>query len=97
MVAKAVAYERDARWDSAEAMQDAVRELHEALFGPIGFEALATLVLVREFRRKSHAKLTSAQPRAVLGCEPFRLLPAVDDAAGSRCRDPKSRLVRPRA
>jgi serine/threonine protein kinase len=60
LVAKAVAYDSAARWESAEAMQDAVREVHEALCGPIAFETLATLVLVREFRRKSHAKLTGS-------------------------------------
>ena len=57
LVARAVAYERAARWESAQAMQDAVREVHEALYGPITFDGLATLVLGREFRRKSHAKL----------------------------------------
>jgi len=59
LVAKAVAYDSAARWGSAEAMQEAVRQVHEALFGGIEFEALATLVLVREFRRKSHARLTA--------------------------------------
>ena len=59
LVAKAVACDRGARWQSAQAMQDAVRLVHEALFGAIGFEPLATLVSVHEFRRKSHSKLTS--------------------------------------
>ena len=58
LVASAVAYHREARWESAQAMQEAVRQLHETLYGPIEFEALASLVLVREFRRKSHARLT---------------------------------------
>jgi len=57
LVAKAVAYERTARWGSAQAMQEAVRQIHEAAYGPIELEPLATLVLVREFRRKSHARL----------------------------------------
>jgi len=59
LVAKAVAYDSAERWESAEAMQAAVRQVHEALIGPIEFEALATLLLVREFRRKSHARLTA--------------------------------------
>ncbi|HYP75912.1 MAG TPA: serine/threonine-protein kinase [Polyangiaceae bacterium] len=64
LVAKAVAYDRAARWVSAEAMQEAVRQVHEALCGPLDVESLASLVLVREFRRKSHARLTA--PRSVL-------------------------------
>ena len=75
LVAKAVAFESASRWESAEAMQDAVRELHEASFGPIGFEALAALVLVREFRRKSHSKLTSAQPAQSWAANPFDASP----------------------
>jgi serine/threonine protein kinase len=56
LVAKAVAFDSAERWQSAEAMQDAVGQVHEALCGPIAFENLGTLVLVHEFRRKSHAK-----------------------------------------
>jgi serine/threonine protein kinase len=91
LVAKAVAFESASRWESAEAMQDAVRELHEASFGPIGFEALAALVLVREFRRKSHTKLTSAQHVQSWAANHFdasplsTTLPAV--AAVTRSRD----------
>jgi serine/threonine-protein kinase len=59
LVAKAVAYDSAARWESAEAMQEAVRQVHDTLCGPIAFETLATLVLVREFRQKSHARLTA--------------------------------------
>src|SRR6478609_393640 len=61
LVAQAVAYDRAARWGSAEAMQEAVRQVHEALFGTIEAETLATLVLTREFRSKSHARLTAAR------------------------------------
>ena len=91
LVAKAVAFERAARWDSAEAMQEAVRQVHEALCGPIGCEALAALVLGREFRLKSHTKLTSTQhvpPCTASSLEPSPLsttLPAV--AAVTRSRD----------
>jgi len=63
LVARAVAYDSAARWESAEAMQEAVRRVHEALCGPIELETLARLVLVREFRRKSHARLSG--PRNV--------------------------------
>ncbi|HEY0469038.1 MAG TPA: serine/threonine-protein kinase, partial [Polyangiaceae bacterium] len=83
LVAKAVAFESSARWESAQAMQEAVRQVHEALFGPIEFQALATLVLVREFRRKSHARLTrplSLLPWASSHVDPSPLsttLPAV--------------------
>jgi hypothetical protein len=64
LVARAVAFDSAARWESAQAMQEAVRQVHEALYGPIEFESLARLVLVREFRRKSHARLTG--PRNLL-------------------------------
>jgi len=90
LVAKAVAYERTARWDSAQAMQDAVREVHEALYGPITFDGLATLVLGREFRRKSHAKFVGALRLRPLASRRFdssplsTTLPAVADETRSR-------------
>jgi serine/threonine protein kinase len=59
LVAKAVAYDSAARWGSAQAMQEAVLQVHEALCGPLEIGTLATLVLTREFQRKSHARLTS--------------------------------------
>jgi len=59
LVARAVAYDSDARWGSAQAMQEAVLQVHEALCGPLEIGTLATLVLTREFQRKSHARLTS--------------------------------------
>ena len=64
LVSRAVAFDSAARWESAQAMQEAVLQEHEALFGPIELEALATLVLAREFRQKSHARLTG--PRNLL-------------------------------
>jgi eukaryotic-like serine/threonine-protein kinase len=64
LVSKAVAYDGADRWASAQAMQEAVLQVHEALFGPLEIGTLATLVLTREFRRKSHARLTS-QPSTV--------------------------------
>jgi len=90
LVAKAVAFASAARWESAQAMQEAVRQVHESLFGPIGMSALASLLLDREFRRKSHAKLTgrpSPGPRASAGAAPSPLsttLPAVADVTRSR-------------
>jgi len=90
LVAKAVAYDSAARWESAEAMQDAVREVHERLWGPIGFEALASLLLVREFQRKSHAQLAGPigpQPWSSGALEPSPLattLPAAADVIPSR-------------
>jgi len=90
LVAKAVAYDLAARWESAEAMQAAVSELHEALYGPIGFDDLATLVLGREFRQKSHAKLAGPvrlRPPSSSGFDPSPLsttLPAVADVTRSR-------------
>jgi eukaryotic-like serine/threonine-protein kinase len=91
LVSKAVAYDSAARWQSAEAMQDAVRELHEALYGPIAFETLSTLVLVHEFRRKSHAKFSGPVRRCRRatsnGSTPSALsttLPAVADVTRSR-------------
>ncbi|HYQ30849.1 MAG TPA: serine/threonine-protein kinase, partial [Polyangiaceae bacterium] len=90
LVAKAVAYDLAARWESAEAMQAAVSELHEALYGPIGFDDLATLVLGREFRQKSHAKLAGPvrlRPPTSSGFDPSPLsttLPAVADVTRSR-------------
>jgi len=83
LVARAVAFDSAARWESAQAMQEAVLQVHEALFGPLELEALATLVLVREFRQKSHAQLTrprSALPWASSHVDPSPLsttLPAV--------------------
>ena len=74
LVAKAVAYDNAARWESAEAMQEAVRQVHEALYGPISFEALATQLLAREFRRKSHAKLSG--PTSLLPCASGRFAPS---------------------
>ena len=59
LVAKAVAYDSAARWGSAQAMQEAVLQVHEALCGPLEIGTLATLLLTREFQRKSHARLTS--------------------------------------
>ncbi|HKO47542.1 MAG TPA: protein kinase [Polyangiaceae bacterium] len=91
LVAKAVAYDSAARWESAEAMQEAVRELHEAWYGPIRFEALGTFLLAREFRRRSHTKLTksvSFRPCASGGFDATPLsttLPAV--AAVTRSRE----------
>jgi len=93
LVAKAVAYERAARWESAQAMKDAVREVHEALCGPIRFEALASLLREREFRQKSHAKLTAARDafsRAVHRPHSSPLsttLPAVVDVDVTRSRE----------
>jgi hypothetical protein len=90
LVTKAVAYDPAARWESAQAMQDAVRELHEALYGPIAFDDLATLVLGREFRQKSHAKLAGPvrlRARASSDFDPSPLsttLPAVADVTRSR-------------
>ena len=106
LVAKAVAYDRAARWESAEAMQDAVRELHESLCGPIGFEALGTLLLVREFRRKSHAKLAGPVrlrpwPSDALDPSPLSTtLPAIADVTRSResfraANDPSSNREAP--
>jgi len=90
LVAKAVAYDSAARWESAEAMQDAVREVHEALCGPITFEALGALVLVREFRQKSHVKFAGPVRRrraASSSSVPSPLsttLPAAADVTRSR-------------
>jgi serine/threonine-protein kinase len=103
LVAKAVAYDSAARWESAEAMQEAVRQVHEALCGPFEFETLATLVLVREFRRKSHAKLTAPQrllPRPSGQVEPdpsplSTTLPAVADVTRSRESFREARISQP--
>jgi serine/threonine-protein kinase len=90
LVARALAYDSAARWESAEAMQAAVREVHERLCGPIGFEALATLLLVQEFRRKSRAQLARPMrlqpwPSDALDPSPLGTThPAVADAARSR-------------
>jgi len=102
LVDRAVAYDPAARWQSAEAMQAAVRQVHEALCGPIEFEPLATLVLVREFRRKSHARLTaslSAVPWVSSHLEPSPLsttLPAVAGATLSVNRSAPHRTRPPR-
>ena len=86
LVAKAVAYDRAARWGSAQAMQEAVRQVHEAAYGAIEFEPLATLVLAREFRRKSHARLTaplSLLPWASSPVDPSPLSTTLPAVAGS--------------
>ena len=88
LVAKAVAYERTARWESAQAMQDAVRQVHEACYGPIHSDALAALLQGREFRRKSHAKLTGPQRSIAWDCRQSSplstTLPAVASLTRSR-------------
>src|SRR6478736_3766388 len=85
LVAKALAYDRAARWESAEAMQEAVRQVHETLCGPIETETLATLVLTREFRRKSHARLTATRTLvrwAAMDVAPSPLSTALPAVAG---------------
>jgi serine/threonine protein kinase len=90
LVAKAVAFDSAARWQSAQGMQDALREVHEALFGPITFATLASLVLVREFRRKSYAKLVGSERLGRSAANHFgssalsTTLPALADLTRSR-------------
>jgi serine/threonine protein kinase len=43
LLAKALAYDMDARWQSAAAMRDAIAAAHESLFGPLLPEHLRTL------------------------------------------------------
>ena len=62
LVAKAVAFDKSARWPSATAMRDAVLAAHEALFGPPQAATLAALV--QESQARGEFSATQSCPES---------------------------------
>jgi serine/threonine-protein kinase len=90
LVAKALAFEKSARWESAAAMREAVAQIHEELFGAIAPEHLKACVeqAQREFER-AHTMPSPPDAPPLHGSE--KVTKRAADPVGTAAESPDAR------
>ncbi|MEO7038171.1 MAG: serine/threonine-protein kinase [Polyangiaceae bacterium] len=66
LVARALSFDKAARWASAAAMREAVKQAHEQLFGELTLEPLVALLKADALTRAGASKATSVVPNSGL-------------------------------